>query len=209
MNTLFFETIALVDTTALHLDYHATRLNRTRREVFGVTTTVDLADYLSRHEIGAVPPSVSHPQTPSLVRKLRLIYNGKGIQAHEVVPYVPKTIRTIGLTESSIDYRHKSTDRSAFDALLDAHALVDEVLITRDGYLRDTTIANVAFRKHGIWYTPDVPLLHGTTRARLIDRGALVPRTLHCDDIAAYDALALFNAMIGFVVFPLSILRTV
>jgi 4-amino-4-deoxychorismate lyase len=124
-----------------------------------------------------------------------------------VTPYTPKTIRTIRPVETDIAYPHKSIDRSALEALLAAHPSADEILVTWQGYLRDTTIANVALRQDGIWYTPDTPLLAGTVRARLIDEGRLFSRSIHRNDLTAYDGFAIMNALIGFVELPLSVLH--
>jgi 4-amino-4-deoxychorismate lyase len=206
----FFETLALRDGLPLHLDYHTARLNRTRREVFGTTESIDIATYLSYHSIAKIqnppPTHLAAHFAPSPLHRLRIVYNDTAILSHTLTPYTPKTIRTIHWVESDIDYPHKSTDRIALNALLGAHPSADDILIVHNGYVRDTTVANVAFRQHGIWYTPDTPLLPGTTRARLINEGKLFPRSIHRDHLSTYDGFAITNALIGFVQLPLSVL---
>ena len=102
--------------------------------------------------------------------------------------------------EADISYEHKYLDRTALETLLADAKGCDEILITREGLLKDTSIANIALRQRGVWYTPATPLLPGTTRARLLREGRLIPREIHTDDLAQYDGFALMNAMIGFSV---------
>lgn len=63
----------------------------------------------------------------------------------------------------------------------------------------DTTIANIALYIENQWLTPQVPLLHGTTRARLLDEGFLSPAPLTPNHLADATKIAVMNAMIGFV----------
>jgi 4-amino-4-deoxychorismate lyase len=67
--------------------------------------------------------------------------------------------------------------------------------MTRHGWITDTSIANIAFRKKDRWYTPANPLLAGTTWRRLIKEDILIPRPIHQSDIPHFDAFKIFNAM--------------
>ena len=67
--------------------------------------------------------------------------------------------------------------------------------MTRNGWILDTSIANIAFRKKDRWYTPANPLLAGTTLKRLIQEEVLIPRTIHQFDINQFEAFKIFNAM--------------
>ena len=179
-----FETIRIEDGIAHHLKYHNIRLNSSRKKLFGTQDTIDLADYLMD-----IPTSGLY--------RAKVIY-GNDILNTTYYPYKAKEIGGISLKESAINYAHKYTDRDDIDALLDSASGYDEIIMVRDGLLTDTTIANIALRQDGIWYTPAKPLLHGTTRARLIDEGHIKPRDITYCNIDSYDALALMNAMIGF-----------
>ncbi len=120
------------------------------------------------------------------------------IQSIEYIPYRPKEIQKIALAEHPVEYAFKYADRKVFDQILASSPGCDDVLIVRDGLLRDTTIANIAFLENGRWITPLKPLLEGTTRQRLIDEGFLTPKNIHQENIGQYDGFALMNAMIGF-----------
>jgi 4-amino-4-deoxychorismate lyase len=120
------------------------------------------------------------------------------VQTVEYLPYTPKTINTLKIVPSSVEYGLKYTDRSALDALLSSNPDVDEVLIEKEGYITDTTIANVAFYDGKRWVTPQKPLLNGTMRAKLIDEGFLHPAPIKKEDLSSFKQVALMNAMIGF-----------
>ena len=82
-----------------------------------------------------------------------------------------------------------------------------DVLIVRNNLLTDTSIANVALEKEGVWYTPRTPLLKGIKRALLLERGVLTECDIPSDEISSYSHIALFNAMIDFQSLVLEINR--
>lgn len=93
------------------------------------------------------------------------------------------------------DYSYKYADRTVLENLFSQRRDADDILLTRDGWITDTSIANIAFRKGDRWYTPSIPLLAGTTWKRLVSGGVLIPRPIHQDDLLRYDAFRIFNAM--------------
>jgi len=179
-----FETIRIENGKAAHLNYHNKRLNQSRALLFGLHNPIDITTYLAN------PPSKG-------LYRAKLIYDHKEIQINYYA-YKPKPIRSLKLIESDISYAFKALDRKHLESLREDADEYDDVLILKNGYLTDTSIANIALRQHGIWYTPAAPLLAGTTRARLLESGKLIPREIPASDIHHYDSLALMNAMIGF-----------
>ena len=101
---------------------------------------------------------------------------------------------------STLDYSYKYADRSALNALLEAHSHYDDILIEKEGFLTDTSIANIAFYDGSQWFTPKHPLLEGTMRTKLLDEGFLQIKEIRREDIPSYTQVALMNAMIGFKV---------
>ena len=180
---LLLETIRIDEGRALHLPYHNQRFNQSRKALFSIDERVDLGNLLA-------PPN----EGPF---RCRILYD-KEIRTIEYIPYRPKTIKRISFAEISVDYRYKYADRSQFQALLSESPRSDDVLILRDGFLTDSTIANIALLKNGKWITPDKPLLKGTTRERLIDEGFLTAAAIRKEEISDSDGFALMNAMIGF-----------
>ncbi len=192
MQRQLFETIRIQDGKAMHLSYHNDRCNRSRKALFAVENTIDLAKYLQD-----LP-------TKGLYRA-KVTYGAKSIHTTYTL-YRPKKIAQIQLSETDLKYPHKYLDRQALDQALADYSDGDEILFTQQGLLTDTTIANIALRQAGIWYTPTTPLLPGTTRARLLDEGRLILRNIPASEITRYDGLALMNAMLGFYEIDLSII---
>ena len=182
---LLLETIRVEGGEASHLSYHNQRFNQTRKKLFGIHHSFDLATIIK-------PPDQK-------IYRCRILYS-REIQKIEYLPYQPKPIQKIALISSDLTYPFKFADRTGFNKLLDASPECDEVVIIQKGFLTDTTIANIAFLQGKQWITPEYPLLEGTTRQRLIDEGFLTPKAIRAEEIDCFDGFALMNAMIGFKV---------
>ena len=178
------ETIRCEKKKPLHLSYHQKRLDQSCRAL-GIENTFDL-------------PTLINPPDEETYR-CRFLYgkNGYTVEFH---PYIPRTVSSLQLIFSDdLEYSLKYADRTSLNVLFELRGECDDVLIVKNGYLCDTTIANIALFINGAWLTPKSPLLEGTTRARLIDEGVLTPTPLCIDDIARADKIAVMNAMVGFV----------
>ncbi|HVS12685.1 MAG TPA: chorismate-binding protein [Thermoanaerobaculia bacterium] len=100
--------------------------------------------------------------------------------------------------------RHKSDRRTLYrDALRRARARVgvcDDVLLwNREGELTESTVANVAVRIDGRWWTPPLEsgLLPGTLRAELLARGRLEEHRLPIEEVVAAERVVWFNSVRG------------
>jgi 4-amino-4-deoxychorismate lyase len=79
-------------------------------------------------------------------------------------------VSSLHLIESdTINYTYKSTHREELNALYAQRGMADDILIVKDGYLTDTSIANIALYDGHTWFTPAHPLLQGTKRAELLN----------------------------------------
>lgn len=131
--------------------------------------------------------------------RCRFIYDTDSYRI-EYHPYTPRKILSLRLVvDDTVHYPLKYTHRNGLNDLFECKDGCDDVLIVKNGILKDTTIANVALYINGQWLTPQTPLLYGTTRARLIDVGLLIPAVLTPDDIPLAQKIAIMNAMVGFV----------
>ena len=182
-SSLLLETIKIEGGEIHNLSYHQDRCEQSRQTLFQSTDILDLV-------------SIVQPPRTGLYR-CRILY-AEALHSVEYLPYVPKEIHSLKIVPSEIGYAFKYADRAALTALLDTHREVDEVIIEKEGYLTDTTIANIAFYDGKQWFTPEDPLLKGTMRARLIDEGFLQTKKLRKNDLSLYTQVALMNAMIGF-----------
>lgn len=183
MNTnTFLETIACNNGKPLHLGYHQERLNNTLKTL-NIHTQYDLAALIS-------PPD-------NTFYRCRFIYDATRftISYHPYTLTVPSKLRLI--VDNAIDYPLKSTNRTALDALYAQRNGCDDVLIVKNGFVTDTTIANSAFFINNQWLTPKTPLLHGTTRARLLEEKKLFPADITARDALDARKIMLMNAMIG------------
>jgi 4-amino-4-deoxychorismate lyase len=181
---LFLETIKAEHGQTFHLDYHQRRLERTL-DAFNIKQHYDLSELLD-------------PPKEGLIR-CRVLYD----DAHASVvylPYVPRTFKTLqAVIDDEIEYGFKYANRTALDLDYEARGECDEIVIVKNGLLTDTTIANIALSDGKRWVTPKTPLLHGTTRERLIDEGKLEEVDIPLEELWRYKRCALMNAMIGFV----------
>jgi 4-amino-4-deoxychorismate lyase len=116
----------------------------------------------------------------------------------EYHPYLPKKITSLRLIhDNTIDYSLKYAHRTQLDSLYAQRGECDDVLILKNNSVTDTTIANVAFFINDQWLTPDIPLLEGTTRERLLDEGKITPARLSVSDVLSAQKIMLMNAMMG------------
>lgn len=182
---ILLETLKIKEGEVLNLPYHQVRCDKSRKALFKTQTPLNLSSFI-------------HPPSKGTWR-CRILYN-EAIKSIEYIPYHAKEIKNLRIVSSSLDYRHKYADRSALDALLHTQTKCDDVIIEKNGYLTDTTIANIAFYDGISWYTPAKPLLEGTMRAKLLDEGFLQTRAIRTSDLQNYKQVALMNAMIGFKV---------
>jgi 4-amino-4-deoxychorismate lyase len=179
---MFLETICIQDGVAQHLDFHQLRIDETFEQFYPEWEAFDVVGLVNSLEI---PSSGTH--------RLRIVYEEDPIQI-EVIPYLEKEIKTFQLVESGeIDYGFKWSDREFFKQILELHPGVDEVIFTKDGKIQDCSIANLAFLKDGIWYTPEDPLHWGTTRARLIVEEKIEEADILVEELGQYERICLIN----------------
>jgi len=182
---LLLETIKIEEGKIYNLIYHQKRCDNSRKVLFNSTDRLHLSSIIN-------PPKMG-------LWRCRILY-AKTFYSIEYIPYKAKKIHTLKIVPSTIDYSHKYANREALNQLSLLHDDVDEIIIEKDGYLSDTTIANIAFYDGTKWFTPDKPLLAGTTRKKLLDEGFLKIKDIKKEDLFTYSHVALMNAMLGFVV---------
>ena len=80
------------------------------------------------------------------------------------------------------------------------------IVYGKDGYLTDTSIANIALYDGHTWFTPAHPLLRGTKRAELLNKQFIVEKDIAQVHLNDYSHIMLFNAMIDWerIVLPIN-----
>ncbi|MCD8193100.1 MAG: aminotransferase class IV family protein [Tannerellaceae bacterium] len=181
----YVESLRIEEGRIFHVEFHNRRMNATRQELFGVIDKIDLRDWID--------PAGYIART-----KCRVLYK-ETVEQVEYQRYQLRTIRTLRLVNSdTIDYRYKTADRSELDKLAALRGDADEILIVRHGLLTDTSFANIALWNGTAWITPATPLLQGTHRAALLEKGELVLGDIPVSALSRYERIRIFNAMIGF-----------
>ncbi|SDE99317.1 para-aminobenzoate synthetase / 4-amino-4-deoxychorismate lyase [Blastococcus aurantiacus] len=96
--------------------------------------------------------------------------------------------------------RHKTTRRDVYTERAARWPAADDVVLTSSrGEVTETTIANLAVRLDGRWWTPPVSsgCLPGVERGRLVAAGRLHQRPLTPDDLTGAEELAVVNSLRG------------
>ena len=179
MSTQFFETIKCFEGEVFHLHYHKKRIAST------IGQNINLEEYI-------YPPDDSY-------LRCKVIYDYNGIESIDYYPYTPKNTQSFQvINNDSLIYNKKFLDRSVLDRIFELKNGADDIIICKNGLLSDTSIANIACKINGNWYTPKTPLLYGTTRKRYLDNGILQEKDISIEQIDAIEEFALLNAMIDF-----------
>lgn len=180
----FLETIRLEQGQLLHGLDHQQRMHLTLQR-FGSSVYIDLPQVFAAHALPA----------DTAVYKARLLYDLAGHTHITIEPYQWRAVQTVQLVPLPlVDYSVKYADREWINTLL-RQAGTDDILFHDRGEIRDTSYANVAFFNGKNWYTPAVPLLPGTHRARLIREHRLIERVIHVQELHTFEEMRWVNAM--------------
>jgi len=180
-----FESIRVEGGRAHLLQYHQNRLNRSYLELFKTTCPWALESI--------------HPGLPPVrLFKLRFKYN-KDSFSFETLQYTPGKIENLKLIEiNSYSYDFKFTDRSGIDQAFNLRGDCDDVLMTKNGLLTDTSYCNILLFDGTDWITPAQPLFKGVQREYLLDQKMIKVREIHKGDLTLYIGCQLINALNSF-----------
>ena len=184
--SLLLETIQINNGLVCNIQYHNLRFNAVRKELFNTEQELSLENLIQ------IPDEML-----TGIVKCRIIYD-KNIKTIEFEPYKTQNIKSLRLVEAKISYYHKYADRSSLNKLKNQFPSFDDILITKNGYLTDTTFSNIIFLKHGKWFTPERPLLKGTKREQLIEKEVIIKKDIHKSQLNEYSHFMLINAMLDF-----------
>jgi len=184
--SLLVETIKINDGKIFNIDYHSSRFNRTRKELFNAGPGVDLGNKI-------IIPSYARKG----LYKCRIEYD-ENIRKIDFLPYEIKKVGSLKLVEAPyLDYRYKYIDRSAINELLKHKNGCDDILMIKDGMVTDTSYANIIVRgDEDIWYTPSGFILRGTKREYLLNHGLIKEADITPAGLKRYLELRLINSML-------------
>jgi 4-amino-4-deoxychorismate lyase len=166
------------------LPYHQKRIDRSRRTHYAKSPVLKLEKLLQELEV---------PQKG--LYKLRLEY-GAALLKQEIIPYAPRPIKTLKLVDAEkVAYGRKYADRSGIRRCLEKKGHCDDILMVQHGHLTDASYANIALFDGKHWHTPAWPLLRGTRREMLLDKGTIRPSVIRARDLKSFQSIRLMNAM--------------
>jgi 4-amino-4-deoxychorismate lyase len=184
--SLLLESIYLNDGAFRNLSYHEERMRKSMRDLFNIEMKIDLGTLLTGMKF-----------SPIGLYKTRIIYDTE-IRKVEFVPYIVNPVRSLKLLHSdSISYEHKFLDRSFLHNLYDQRGEADDVLVVKNGFITDTSYANIIFKKNDLWYVPEHYLLKGTMRQYLLEKGMISEAVIDENNYTQYQSCKLINSMLA------------
>ena len=186
----FVETIKIKGGEAQAIAYHQERLERTLRHFFPSLCNATSMPSLEK---------LVAPTADMDFYKARVVYGEQGVKDISYAAYAMREIKSLQVVENdAITYDYKSADRSSLNALVAQKGDCDEIIIVKHGLLTDTSFTNLAIYDGKHWITPKRPLLLGTKRAALLDKGIIQEADITLNDLRNAVKVSLFNAMIEF-----------
>ena len=177
-----FESIRVEGGNVHLLQYHQKRLERSYLYMFKKKCAWQLNSMIPE-----LPKEGSY--------KLRFLYS-KDRFTSELLPYTSRKIERLKLIEiDSYSYDHKFTDRSGLDNAYKLRGDCDDVLLTKNGFLTDTSYCNILLFDGTQWVTPEKPLFEGVQREFLIDQQRVIPKQIHVNDLSDFISFKLINAL--------------
>jgi len=131
--------------------------------------------------------------------RIRITYNQHGIQKIEIYPIKERIFKKFKIVKINFDYKFKYKNRNSFSILHYPFSIdIDELILVKNNLITDSTISNLAFFTGKEWITPKFPLLKGTKREELIQKGFLKETNIHISDLKYFKKIAMINAILGF-----------
>lgn len=185
------ETIQVRDGHLVNGFWHNRRFNASRKELFGIESPADLTSLIG------IPDTCQHG-----IFRCRIVYD-KTISSVEFLPYRYRKIKSLQLVESGpLDYHLKYAGRGPLESLFAQRGDCDDIIIVINGCLTDSFAANLVFWNGIEWHTPDTPLLPGTQRAQLLERGEIRERRITTENLRDYPKAGLINAFCDLETMP-------
>ena len=180
------------------LDHHLRRMAESAR-YFGFAFDSGAV----RQALESLPGTLDGPRYR--VRLLQHRHGAPTIECEAIHAPVDTAPAVVGVAAEPIDPEnpflyHKTTRREVYERALGSVAGCDDVLLWNpDGYITETSIANIVVDIGGKRITPALScgLLGGTYRQWLLDRGEVREGKIHMDELPLIRGLYLINSVRG------------
>ncbi len=179
-----FETIRVENGKIFNIKFHNFRFNLTREKLFNLKNRLNLENFIT-------------PPKDNMLYRCKVIYSKEeNIESIEYFNYKIKEFKTFKIKTINFNYKYKFINREDIDSLkLDNF---DDIIMVKNGFITDSSIANIAIFYNNSWLTPKTPLLYGVTRERLLREKKLKEANLKIEDLLKAEKFAIMNAMIDF-----------
>jgi para-aminobenzoate synthetase / 4-amino-4-deoxychorismate lyase len=179
-----------------HLDEHLQRLSGSADHFGFRLDPVEAREAVEK-------AAASAPAKPCRIR-LTLDRNGSVAAACTPLPPDRQPVRVaidhVPQDPADVFLFHKTTLRERYEEARRRHPDADDVLLINDrGEVTESTIANLAVRLDGTWWTPpiDAGLLPGVGRALALAVGSVRERRIRVEELRAADEVALVSDVRG------------
>lgn len=182
----FIESIKILNGRCYNLKHHQIRMLKTQQQFYGMQNLTDIRKFLF------IPQNLK----TGLV-KCRIEYDNE-IRKIEFSPYAIRKIHSAKIVDcESLNYPFKFVERPELDAIFSQKGQCDEIIIIKDGLITDAYYYNLVFEQNGKYYTPAIPMLEGTRRQLLLDKGTIIRTEITPGDIQKYQNIHFINALTG------------
>ncbi len=188
---LLFETIKIKNGIIFHSELHQARIDRSITKLFKRESNINLTAVLSKQKF---------PSDDWI--KCKVVYDTevKEVTFH---PYTPKKIKSLKIIENNeIEYSLKYANRRIINMLYEQRELNDDIIIVRNGFVTDSSYANLVFWDGHNWHTPNSPLLKGVQRQFLLSQCKIIESQIKIEDLVKYKKAGLINAMLDITDMP-------
>lgn len=187
-----FETIKIKNNQICNPEFHLERVLHSQRNLWQKNDNLEFEKTLMEIEENFLPKL-----NPDQIYKLKIQYNSDSCDFN-ITPYNPKKILFLKpVTAKDIDYSYKYTDRSKINALMkNIENQNTDIIIIKNGFVTDSSFANLVFVKSENSFTPKDCLLPGTKRAKYLKEGRITEKRIKFEEIRNFDYVLLINAML-------------
>jgi 4-amino-4-deoxychorismate lyase len=196
----FFESMALIEGKIRNLHLHQKRINQTFAYFYPEYKAHDLQnlkfDNINvRHTFSKFKFSYNHSE---------YIFENAPYQINSIEMVIP-------FHQPLLDYSFKYSDRLIINRLKTMVPNSAEILIIKNGTIRDTSIHNIIFSDGNEWFTPEEPLLNGTMRQFLLLNKSITERKISLQNLNQFNKFKLINALNSMedsIAYPIELIKT-
>jgi 4-amino-4-deoxychorismate lyase len=179
-----FESIRCENLSFKQLAFHEQRMKASSKKLWG--KEIDSVNWFSLFSNMFIPG----------IFKCKVYYNETQFFT-DIAAYEKRSITELVIVEDNeIEYSHKYSQRNKIDTHTRKLLSHQDIILEKNGFVTDSSYANLALWDGENWVTPKRPLLKGTKRAYYLVENMLVEKDVKLKDLGKYSKISLINAML-------------